>query len=642
MSLGFARDSILNLAQLAHKEEEREWQFPTETDDDDFLLFDEEEEEDTSAKNEVTQTAGKSYSKELPKSDIEAAEEKKEEKQFEDEPTPESPTKTAESSMYSGFSSDYHAYEDYYNESMMYNSYQDPYAASYGFQNSQEKKKNVFCCLMPWLQNEDDFASDDENDHSQAPSSDYGVESETKSTVANGEPPVETINASEKGDTLNKLRSDNLSCDQTGIIDKHQVKPSTTPGDFLADKSIELPGAKAAPKGILKNKRYQSTVSRLTKGPSFSENSTTADTNVMQRRMLFPAYEPKNFVASDNFSYNSEASQKNVTFSPMARVTTINARKDMTFMERSKVWWQRSDYEDFKKTGRIIAKAMLEGGSEIWLQTSDAWGAKQHANKNTLISHSDEYRRALREYSGSKHELDDESHSAINEDKWWCKFGHSRRGLEHVVTVEEGRQRQKNVNMSHNAVMDEQRRQRMTRTKDVKKLAQVYANYTHWARDLAIASGSADAHAVRSNFNQDYKNRTYFLRQSKENASSKQCSLNEPSLVAILDANTPTNIILRQQEQIKKEYSASKASKPTNKLKDTESSSSKENTVGNDASEDGDSSMTAIHDPLPSQASIAKKAAGFSADGDNDMKMSAVLSGLGGVNTNMAQTVGAH
>ena len=347
-------------------------------------------------------------------------------------------------------------------------------------------------------------------------------------------------------------------------------------------------------------------------------------------------------MSSDTSTHTSETPSKNVTFSQMARITTIEARKDMTFMERSKIWWQRSDYHDFKKTGRIIAKAMLEGGSEIWLQTSDAWGAKQHANKNTVMSHSDEYRRALREYSGSDHELDDESDSAINEDKWWCKFGHSRRGLEHVVTVEEGRQRQKNVNMSITSVIDEQRRQRMTRTKDTKKLSQVYASYTHWARDLAIASGSADAHAVSSNFNQDYKNRSYFLRQRKEPHSSKKDSLNEPSLLAILDANTPTNIILRQQQHATKEHTSSKASKPTNKIIDTGSISKKETAVENDTSEDRNSSMTAIHDPLPPQKSIAKKAAGFSADNDNDIQISPVLSGLGGVNTNMAQTVGAH
>ena len=486
MSLGLARDSILNLAQLAQREEEREWQLPTESNDDDFLLI--EEEEETSTNNEVKHATGISFTKELPTSGV-IAEEKKEEKPFEDEPTPESPTETAaETSMYSGFSSDYHAYEDFYNDSMMYGSYQDPYAASYGFQNSQQKKKNVFCCLMPWLQNDDDIESDDDTNYSQAQSSDYGEESENKSNVANMEPAVTAKKGTEQADTENKLDFDNLSHDQPKNIDTHEVKPAETPVNLLPDD-------KAAPKGILKHIGYNN-INRLSKDPSFTKRSAKEDTNSQQRRMLFPAYEPKNYVSSDTSTHTSETPSKNVTFSQMARITTIEARKDMTFMERSKIWWQRSDYHDFKKTGRIIAKAMLEGGSEIWLQTSDAWGAKQHANKNTVMSHSDEYRRALREYSGSDHELDDESDSAINEDKWWCKFGHSRRGLEHVVTVEEGRQRQKNVNMSITSVMDEQRRQRMTRTKDTKKLSQVYASYTHWARDLAIASGSADAHAV--------------------------------------------------------------------------------------------------------------------------------------------------
>jgi len=35
----------------------------------------------------------------------------------------------------------------------------------------------------------------------------------------------------------------------------------------------------------------------------------------------------------------------------------------MSYFRKSTNWWQRNDYDDLKKTGRIIAKAMVQGGS---------------------------------------------------------------------------------------------------------------------------------------------------------------------------------------------------------------------------------------------------------------------------------------
>mmetsp|Transcript_7063 Transcript_7063/g.8947 ORF Transcript_7063/g.8947 Transcript_7063/m.8947 type:complete len:281 (-) Transcript_7063:165-1007(-) len=214
----------------------------------------------------------------------------------------------------------------------------------------------------------------------------------------------------------------------------------------------------------------------------------------------------------------------------MAKVTPVMPRSEMSFYVKSLIWWQRNDYDDFKKTGRMIAKAMLCGGSEIWLQTSNAWGKKQGNNKNKNSNNNNgsfnnnnnngnnsEHFKALQKYgvtpensSNSSDDDDEAKDDDIDRSKWWCKFGHSRRGLEHIVSIEEGRMRQKFVNTAVKAVLEEQRRQRLTR-RDTKKIALVSMQYTSWARDLAIAAGAADAEAVTTNFCSQAKCRMHHL-----------------------------------------------------------------------------------------------------------------------------------
>ena len=46
----------------------------------------------------------------------------------------------------------------------------------------------------------------------------------------------------------------------------------------------------------------------------------------------------------------------------------------MSLGYRACKWWQKCDYDEFKKAGRIISKAMECGGSEVWLTSSNAWG----------------------------------------------------------------------------------------------------------------------------------------------------------------------------------------------------------------------------------------------------------------------------
>ena len=134
----------------------------------------------------------------------------------------------------------------------------------------------------------------------------------------------------------------------------------------------------------------------------------------------------------------------------MAKVSTVPALSDIPSFIRFALWLTKHYYAEFKKTGRIIAKAMLEGGSEIWLSS-----------------------RTLEKEAG----LGGEDFG----EKWWCKFGHSRRGLEHITRMEEGLFRHRSVSNATQAVLREQRRQRMGRCEDDKKLSLISLQYTIWA-----------------------------------------------------------------------------------------------------------------------------------------------------------------
>ena len=70
------------------------------------------------------------------------------------------------------------------------------------------------------------------------------------------------------------------------------------------------------------------------------------------RRSLFPSYALRRQVHPDPSSHDgllSPESEKSVNFSPMARVVSVPSRHDMSFVDKAGVWWQRSDYDDFKK-----------------------------------------------------------------------------------------------------------------------------------------------------------------------------------------------------------------------------------------------------------------------------------------------------
>lgn len=158
---------------------------------------------------------------------------------------------------------------------------------------------------------------------------------------------------------------------------------------------------------------------------------------------------------------------------------------------------------------------MLTGGSEIWLSES----------KEKQISRS-------RTNEGA--ENDDGSSFGS---KWWCKFGHSRRGLEHICKISEGRGRQRNVILATKSVVDEYRRQKVIGHFDDKRLASVSRQYTSWATDLAHAAALADQEGVRKNFSVSAKSRNDYvlqtLAQHHHNYDMSDCTINVGDVIGV-------------------------------------------------------------------------------------------------------------
>lgn len=332
------------------------------------------------------------------------------------------------------------------------------------------------------------------------------------------------------------------------------------------------------------------------------------------KRQLFPTYEQKN--------PNAEA--KSIQFKPTARVLTIPSRYDIPLQQKAQVWWQKCDYDEFKKTGRIISKAMECGGSEIWLASSNAWGNKsarisslreRGLSMSTNTSNnkqSEEYRKALSKYvSEDPKKEDDDNNSDAGDfgNKWWCKFGHSRRGLEHVVSSSEGKARQQSVLLAIRMVMEEQQRQRASRTKDPNKLRSVAMQYTSWAKDLALAAGAADAEAVASNFDPSAACRAQHF--------AKRLNVNSTTLHTIRKSEIGGGVAMAITSQI---LDANTHRTPI--VTTTRKSSKK---VIEHLSSPQASNSTVEH----SRLSLSQRAKGFMPGAVDDVSAAALLSGMG-------------
>lgn len=288
--------------------------------------------------------------------------------------------------------------------------------------------------------------------------------------------------------------------------------------------------------------------------------SQDGETSAASRRSLFPT----------SYAKKSKKEEKNVSFSPYARCLRLEPQ-DLTEDDKSELWWQKDDYEDFARAGRIISKAMLEGGSEIWLRSEPSsvpkdrgpLSSKKTMDDTTIDTSSPTSTTPLH------HDFITESESQEYNDmqgKWWHKFGHSRRGLEHITNISEGRERQSTSKSSIRSVLEEQKRQEMFLPKgyfDVDKFRSVYRQATHWARLLARAAAESDQDAVQTKFNEARrKTREHYLKKHFDTQSD--CAITDADLPCFmttsspmrptkrinLDANTMSQICFRRKQAV--------------------------------------------------------------------------------------------
>lgn len=523
---------------------------------------------------------------------------------------------------YSAFQEDYSDYAGY---AMEYNV--DPYAPTV-FGERKGSGDGFWCCLFaPWFggKKEPDKIEEEYDDDNDDTSSAPGDQEEEK---------VETSASREEDDVSSagsEMYGEKLT-DQDHLAAMARLRVAEI--DHFEDSSPRRLTAKELSELPYKNVPFDSSTPahaglELEKSPSTEEKtpvkkdeppkklrpilkhgSTGASSKSLattprskdkdsgQRRSLFATtYEKK-----------SPPRKQHARFAPMARVISIKSCNEMSFMEKSSIWWQKSDYNSFKKAGRLIAKAMMEGGSEIWLANPPSKGPSQiHRSKTdsaALRSYHLSDRSELRQDPG------DENSPESFGSKWWCKFGHSRRGLEHIASMDEGRQRQANVKQAVRAVLEEQRRQRLYDHEDEEKLRKVGLQHTLWARDLALAAGAADAESVRSNFSEASKSREFYLLKQVNSSPGKSrqvpAFMDPTSSYPKLDANTSSQIRFRRVS-----LTVSSAQGGEEKKED----------VGK---------MEAIHDTSSHHSCISRKAAAF---GTETKDMAAVLSGMGAVSS---------
>ncbi|KAG7354709.1 hypothetical protein IV203_004065 [Nitzschia inconspicua] len=537
---------------------------------------------------------------------------------------------------YTGFSADYHDFENYAYHSS-YGNYGDVAAGgnmvATHLDAPHREEVPWWCCFFPWITGEkmieDDSSSmlDQEFAHNK-----FSVGEETSQKIngniqrgSSGSSSKEDDEVSTSSDVFGEKLSDK---DRQAVIARLRLaQPDTadvaTPSQPTTH-ALDTPqngsnGQQPKMKSILKRSSTTVTSSNnnLDKLSQSSRRQTSEQAS--KRRSLFPTYETK---------APSEKKDLHPQFAPMARVVTIKSLKDMSEHEKAEIWWQKPDYEEFRRTGRMITKAMLEGGSEIWLATNQSWQMPNQGKAQTL-QHA--YSLADHHAAFQKGDLKAKRDYEDTRDKWWHKFGHSRRGLEHIASIDEGRQRQANVKTSIKAVLEEQRRQKAFHREDPEKLRMVSIQNTTWAKDLALASGASDADAVQKNFD-DESRRTrefYLLKFSRTNQSINVSQSSKKVMPAFmkpmmtmqippnrLDANTMSQVRYRQARQ-----------QPEKTL---------QKRVVSDLP---DLSSVPIRDDddSHSNSTMAKKAAGF-ASGEEVGNMSAILTGMGGMGPPMSKT----
>ena len=333
----------------------------------------------------------------------------------------------------------------------------------------------------------------------------------------------------------------------------------------------------------------------------------------------------------------------------MAGQVQIESLAAMNPKQKAEIWWQHHDYEEFRKTARMIGKAMLEGGSEVWLANNKSWQIPNQDPESTLLF---AYQISSKSHGIGMIKTESSIHAYEEaRNKWWCKFGHSRRGLEHVASVREGRQRQENIDRSIQAVLAEQKRLKLLKQEDSEVLRRVYGQYSTWPRNLARAAGSADADAVKKDFDDDsLKTRDHYLSQILKTSETEQheapgfiqAILGTSPTCSIFDANSASQARYRQRQQKRAQMKAQEAKSLEQKLQMEKCASSSSADDDDNASpdlkmmkmsvqENPTQTQTQLSSSPSSSSSLAKRAAGF-ADGEEVESMATVLTGQLGNN----------
>lgn len=553
----------------------------------------------------------------------------------------------ASSAQYSGFAADYADYRVYHDDpSYSHQSdsvYHDPYAPTM-FLAEARQKPNWLGCLFPFFFHQHAVAHAPAfGEHQYSSNANHLDAANANSpTTDPARPPGDDDEMSSGSDVFGEKLSQRerqavlarLRLGQPDTPNGSATGPNHTPGTGPTGTTINPRNGKGllngistydqSPlnsgmedgstnplKGILKNITSLTNVKHPGTSQSSGKNSedpgASSVASTVSRRSLFPtAYEKP----------SGPRHNLHVAFAPMARVVTVKSKNDMSAQEKADVWWQRHDYDDFRKTGRIITRAMVEGGSEIWLTSDEVKPTFHPSGRGQATSHSTS---VVSHEERKKQDPASDAGDTISEqrDKWWHKFGHSRRGLEHVVSMDEGRERQQNVRSAIRAVLEEQNMQTLYKKPDSEKLRSVALKHTTWARDLALASGASDADAVKANFAEDRKSREfYLLKMARTNPTIKTSRLvpgfmqpcmrtpGAPTRTKTFELDNHTSTQIRYRRQIHREDEEKK----------------------NELSEP-------VRDPDPEEHgdTLAKRAAGFSSEGDEKVNMAAVLSGMGAV-----------
>lgn len=206
--------------------------------------------------------------------------------------------------------------------------------------------------------------------------------------------------------------------------------------------------------------------------------------------------------------------EKQVKFTVEAKICPSPSPYTTPTLRRDEIWWQVKEINEFRKAARIITKTSLTCKNRTWLSQSNS-----EQNKENQSHHKEKL-------------SDDEDVS-----KWWCRYGHSRRGLEHLCNIEEGKSRQKNAKVATQAVIEEQELQRMAGEIDNTQIASVSRLHTSWARDLAYAAALADQEAVLNGFSPLIKSRNDYVLQSLMSRQRSSRSFNKMQAADVIGIN---------------------------------------------------------------------------------------------------------